>query len=317
MTHTSSLPVPDVSPNTSEDRESRGRSLADELWRAADIGSDLAKLPRGQTYRVILSSTAGGGLNPRQDGLYDAFVKGRDGKIVATARLSKVTTGLLTSAGMLAGHAMLAQISAQLQAVQQDVDLLIKMQSSQQLGAINAQIMTLRTIDYYRPEDQRSQLNMAVAELQKALSISCAYVNDLIAAIPRPPEWNITRAIWDTSSATVNAIQRAEDAMRVVLIGLRALGEAELLLNGQEVAAKIMMRWFDQIKRLNLGEAEFLARMIPVTKPEDRYDTFWQRVTVSLDSTQAIIARFLDTDTPFSITAEVRPPEQHRGGSDA
>lgn len=281
-------------------------SLASEIGaHLPDLARKLAKMPKGTTYRVVLSRPVGGGLTPRADGLYDAFAKGPDGKIQAVARLSKVGPGFLTSATMLAGHAMLAQISSQLSMLQADVDLLLRLQVAGELGKVKAGVMTLRTIHHYDDRHRDQVLLSTVANLKLAIGTATQQAVELIRAVPEPPRTNVARSVWDTSGDTVKALDRAAEAVRVVLIGLRALGEAEVLLNNNSAAANIMRDWLrETAAQLDLGRCERLARMMPANNEQERHEVFWMKAADALADSQRYLDGLIEDDTPLRLAFE-------------
>ncbi len=72
-----------------EARDAHQVKMTRALFQTHEMAKTIATLARGDTYTVVLSRPVDGALNARADGMVDAFVKGRDGKIVAVARLQK------------------------------------------------------------------------------------------------------------------------------------------------------------------------------------------------------------------------------------
>jgi hypothetical protein len=282
-------------------------TLASEIGaNVADLGRRLAELPQGDTYRVVLSQPFGGGLNPRPDGLYDAFVIGRTGKITAVARLERMGPRFLTSATMLAGHAMLAQISSQIAALQVDVDLLLRLQVSGELGKVKAAMNSLRTLHHYGTHRDEVLLS-TIALLKEAIGIAIEQAAQLIRAVPEPPSRDILRAVWDTSPETVKALGRAREAVIIVLFGLQALGEAEVLLNENVAAAQIMRIWIENARRdLDLARSENLARMMPAKSEADRHETFWMKAAASLQNSQTYIDGLISGEVGLRIAFECK-----------
>jgi hypothetical protein len=134
-------------------------------------------------------------------------VKGPDGKLISVARLSKIGPGFLISVTMLAGHAMLAQISSQLDALQADVDLLLRLEVAGEPGKVKAAIISLRTIHLYR--SCRDQVLLStIAGLKASVGTALQQAEELIRAVPEPPGSDMRRALWDTSPDTVKALGR-------------------------------------------------------------------------------------------------------------
>jgi hypothetical protein len=168
------------------------RTLASEIAASmTDLTRRVSELPRGTTYRVVLSQPIEGGLSPRADGLYDAFIRSSDGKISAVARLSRVGPQFLTSVTMLAGQAMLAQISSQLASLQVDVNLLLRLQVAGELGKVKAAVTTLRTVQHYREGHRDQVLLSTIAGLKEAIGVAIQQAAELIRAVPKPPGLNM------------------------------------------------------------------------------------------------------------------------------
>lgn len=299
-----------ICPALDQSVEQHRATLASEVGaNMADLGRRIAEMPRGDTFRVVLSRPVGGGLHPRADGLYDAFAMGPDGKIAAVARLSRVGPRFLTSASMLAGHAMLAQISSQISALQVDVDLLLRFQVKQELGKVRSAIATLRTIQHYKHHKDQVLLH-TVAAIKEAIGVATEQAADLIRAVPEPPTANIQRLVWDTSPETVKALGRAREAVVVVLLGLQALGEAEVLLNENTAAAQIMLSWLKDAQRdLDLARCERLARMMPANNDKERHELFWMRAAAFLADARKHVERLIEDDAPLRIAFECKASE--------
>lgn len=301
------LPVSEWSAPAIDQAVHRHRaSLASEIGAyLPDLARNLVDVPKETTYRVILSRPVGSGLNPRADGLYDAFAKGSDGKTQAVARLSKVGPRFLTSVTMLAGHAMLAQISSQLSVLQADVDLLLRLQVAGERGRVKAGIMTLRTIHHYDTSHRDQVLLSTVANLKLAIGAATQQAVELIQAVPEPPRTNLWRTVWDTSPDTVNALNHAVEAVKVVLIGLQALGEAEVMLNNNFAAASIMRDWLRDIAaQLDFGRCERLARIMPAISDEDRHEIFWGKAAEALVTSPRFLDELIEEDIPLRLKFE-------------
>ncbi len=280
----------------------------------ADLGQRLSELPKGQTYRVVLSSPVDGGLNLRPDGLYDAFVKAPDGKFTAVARLQRIGPRFLTSVSMLAGHAMLAQISSQLAIMQADVDLLVRQPVVAELGVVKAQIISLRTLHHYGQHHDNVLLAI-VASLKSSIGASVQYASELIKAVPEPPQSNVRRAVWDTSADTVKALDRAKEAVGVVMVALQALGEAEVLLNENTAAAHIMHQWIAHARQtLDFAQCERLARMMPANADCDRHEVFWMRAAHGLAQAAEHVETLLSGDAPLRVAFECSAEDLMQAG---
>ncbi len=272
-----------------------------------ELARRIAELPRGDTFRVVLSQPVGGGLNLRPDGDFDAFVKNPEGTIKAVARLKRVQPAVLTSITMLAGQAMLAKISQQIAKLHVDIETLLRLQVAGELGKVKAAVTTLRTIHYYRGGHRDQVLLSTTAALKEAIGVATQQAVELIRSVPEPPRYNMHRAVWDSSPDTVKALQRARDAVVVVLFGLQALGEAEVLLNENTAAAEIMRAWIEEARRnLDFARCEHLARMIPANKREDRHEIFWMTAASTIGNMHQHISGLIAGDDPLRISFECK-----------
>ncbi len=211
--------------------------------------------------------------------MLDAFVKGKDGKIVAVARLEKAGSALMSSATTLAGHAMLVQISTQIERLQGTVEQVLAKMDAARLGKVDAALAFLAHTHHYRPEHHTPMLRNAVQTLSNVLADALRDVEQGIAAIPEPQEWNLTRAVWDTTGRTAEALDRVTASMRMVLLCLTVLGQAQLHLNDEDGAVSIMGDWLRRALDLDLARAELLARRLPVVREEERRDRILDRCT--------------------------------------
>jgi hypothetical protein len=287
-----------LSQRTEEVRETRQSVVLTELLQTKELASLSSNILRGDTYRVVLSKPIGGALNARADGMLDAFVKADDGRIIAVARLQRASSALLSSATMLAGHAMLAQISAQIDRLQGSVDQVLAKLDAERLGKVDAALMFLGHAGNYRPEHHAPMLLHAVQVTSEVLAGALRDVEQSISAVPEPQEWNLSRAFWDKTGQTAEGLDRAAGSMRTALLCLQVLGQTQLQLNGEDGAAGIMREWLARALDLPLAQAELLARRLPITAEEGRRDRFWIDVRHSLERASEQVADMLDPDRP-------------------
>lgn len=301
-----------LSQRTEEVRRTRQASVLAELLQTKELASLSSTILRGDTYRVVLSKPIGGALNARADGMLDAFVKAEDGKIIAVARLQRASSALLSSATMLAGHAMLAQIAAQMDKLQGSVDRIHTKLDAERLGKVDAALMFLSHAEDYRVEHHTPMLLHTVQVTGEVLAGALRDVEHAIGAVPEPQEWNLSRAFWDKTSQTADGLDRAAGSMRTALLCLQVLGQAQLQLNGEDGAAGIMREWLARALHLPLAQAELLARRLPVTAEEGRRDRFWIDVRHSLDRAAEQVADMLDVDR--SLISSFAVPGQELSG---
>ncbi len=291
----------------SYDRTHKHRALVASTVGAniPELASIAARTTGGGTYRVVLSNPCNGALNLRADGVYDAFVKGPDGKILSVARLKKVGPSLISSLSTLAGQAMLVEISNQLATIQADLNTVIRLQLAEPLGKVKAALNILRTIHHYQT-DQKNALLDAVSKLRDAIGVASQQAIVLITAIPMPPSSDTGRAIWN-SSATTHALDRAREAVATVLLGMQALAESEVLLNGNQAAASTLLEWVRTLQRdLNFRRCEQIARMLSANEDEHRRELFWMNVAFCLKQSEDHLAKLLADEAPFRIAFECR-----------
>lgn len=280
-------------------------AMSRELVASADLVQALSNLRPSKEYTVVLSRAVGGSLNLRPDGTYDAFVKGADGKIAAVARLQRVGPRLLTSAGMLAGHALLVQISSQLDRLQDAVSTVRDLMRAEKYGSIQgavARMATLRDDDPQLP----SELQDIVGRLSDALGQIVEMARVSMHAIPAPPETplgHMTRG----SKPTESALTAAEADVRVVLRGLNALVQAKWLLSGLENAAQMAEHWLTTVLGLPLDEAEIKARGIPATRAEERRELFWQETRRALETALERVRASASHGEPLRVEATISP----------
>jgi hypothetical protein len=275
------------------------------LSKSPDLAVNLSNLARGQTYRVVLSQPIRGSLNVRTDGILDAFVKAKDGKVLAVARLQKAGSALIGVATALAGHAMLVQISAQLDHLKSSVDQVLAKMEAQRLGKIDAKLAFLANAHHYRPEHHTPMLLDAAKVLSEELAGTIRDVRQGIALVPKPQSWNLSRAVWDTTGSTAEALDRVQSTMQAMLLCLSALGQVHQHLNDEIGAANIMDYWLNQALSLPLERAEFLARCLPIVKEEDRRDRFWIDTRRVLERMLDIVADTLDPDRPNTVQFDI------------
>ena len=162
----------------------------------------------------------------------------------------------------LAGHAMLVQVSAQIERLQGTVEqVLIKMDAAR-LGKVDAVLVFLSHAHHYRPEHQVPTLLHAAQTLSDVLGEALRDVAQGIGAVPEPQEWNLTRAVWDTTGRTAEALDRAAASMRAALMCLTVLWQVHLRLNDKDDAAGVIKDWLRRMLALPLAQAEFLARRL-------------------------------------------------------
>jgi hypothetical protein len=301
-------------------RDERRSTTLQELAKATSLAQGMSNLSREDTYRVVMSQPVRGSLHARGDGLFDAFVKSKEGKILSVARLERAGSALLSSATMLAGHAMLMQISAQIDRLQGSVDEVLARMDNARIGQINAALSYLSEQSFYKPEHRDNMLRNAVQKIDEVFHAALQDISYGIGNVPPPPAWNLTRVVWDTSGKTVEKLDQAAASMRIALLCLDAIGKTQIQLNGEDGAAGIMLNRVSMLLDLPLKQAESLARRIPVTCDEDRRDRFWIEAHHALAKTHEKLAEFLDDERPVVTRIEATgaelvgfPKSEHRG----
>ncbi len=245
-----------LSRRTVEVQEARRAEVVRALSQTQELAAIASKLGHGDTYRVVLSQPVRGGLHTRADGMLDAFVKGKDGKVIAVARLQKAGSALVSAAAALAGEAMLVQISAQIERLQGAIEQVLAKIEADRLGKVDSALAFLALAHHYRPEHHTPLLQSAEQTLRDVLAGALRDTRQGIAAVPEPQKWNLTRAVWDTTGLTEKALDRAAASMWVVLLCLKALAQVQFHLNGEEGSANIMGHWLRQALDLPLRQVE-------------------------------------------------------------
>ncbi len=311
LVNTNTLPTVDLDfqiRSIKEAEKQHQRNLMTGLFQAHELTRISAPLTRGETYTVVLSQPVRGTLNARTDGMLDAFVKEKDGKIIAVARLKQAGSALLTSAAALSGYAMLVQISTQLKGVRANIEELLCRLDAAKRGKVDSALKMLKHTKDFDPEDQRPLLRNAIGTLGQELAASHD-VKGVIDKIPEPQATIVGRVVWGNAD-TERALDRAEASARAALLCLTALGQAHLCLNEVEGAAKIMASWIRDTLDLPLAQAEFLARRLPgITTEEERRDRFWIDVRHALERALEKVEDALDPDRPTFVRFAVSGAE--------
>jgi hypothetical protein len=213
------------------------------------------------------------------DGLYLGHAKAADGKIFGNTRWVKVSTvgsRLLTTAGMITGHLLLVEISNKIDRVQKDVEAIRAALDDDRMQSLNAAIEGVNNALAARsPENKYALMHATIPDLQKAMHQTIAARKREIAEIPKPKEWNLSKALVDREPEMRSKMAIAERTLRACLEGISTLNQAYFSIGERHVGCQAAMRLISELQRADLRTVEFKARLLTPENPEDRPEELW------------------------------------------
>lgn len=149
---------------------SRGE-LLHGLKATEDFAEEISAWAAGDLYRATGQRQVILNLKPNADGSVMGWAQGSDGKFIGQARWTRATTWgsrVVSSVSVLAGHAMLVEISQKLDRIEAKVDRIKQVLDDNRREALKGAIASVTTALGCEPETARNLLAPTATPLRNA-----------------------------------------------------------------------------------------------------------------------------------------------------
>jgi hypothetical protein len=283
-------------------RARRNRAdLLQGLKAADDLAKQISTWAKGDLYRASGRPEVILNLKPNSDGSVMGWAQGSDGKFIGQARWTTATTWgsrVVSSASVLAGHAMLVEINHKLDQIEAKVDRVKQSLDDDRRQRLQASIDSVSTALACELETARDLLISSANDLRTAILQEIQALSRQIEQTPMPSRRHTVRAVWDISLETRQQLLVAESSLLAVLHGLRALMQLYLGLGEDRAAWATAHELLVQLSEVGLKAAWWKARHL---LPNDLYDApevFWTRAIASLTDARDRTMAFSQGDLP-------------------
>jgi hypothetical protein len=154
-------------------RARRNRAdLLQGLKAADDLAKQISTWAKGDLYRASGRPEVILNLKPNSDGSVMGWAQGSDGKFIGQARWTTATTWgsrVVSSASVLAGHAMLVEINHKLDQIEAKVDRVKQSLDDDRRQRLQASIDSVSTALACEPETARDLLISSANDLRTAI----------------------------------------------------------------------------------------------------------------------------------------------------
>ena len=269
-------------------------------WRAGDLYS------ASGNPEVILN------LKQNSDGSVMGFAHGSDGRFIGHARWTMATTWgarVISSASILAGHAMLVEISQKLDRIEAKVDRIKQALDDDRRQELKGAIDSVQSALLVRESEiGRGLLMAAAAPLQIAIRKELQALKRAIARAPMPPRSHAEGFVWDKAPQTREGLLSAESSFLAALQGIRTITHLYIALGEDTVAWESTHRLLTQLSEAELDDAWWKARNLRPTDCNDQPEAFWTRaMAIAVEGRTQALA-FAQDAVP-SLRLSLRPSE--------
>lgn len=286
------LPVPsdfsdDRLPEPLRSKAALGRAeVLDALRATPEFAGVMKAWLEGDTYRAVGSRKVLMNLYRNPDGSVLGVAQGADGRFIGQARwvkVSSVGSRLLSSATMLAGHAMLLEISRKLDRVEHKVDRIAQALRDDRREGLRGAIDAVHNALSCRTETAAALLAGAATPLITHIRQEIRALQRDIDALKPMPEWHITKAINDPSDDIRRALRVCERSFLAIGEGIRTVGQLYVGLDEPRTAWTAMGALVEELSGVGLDKAERRARQLQPTRAHPWPDRFWMEAQRALD----------------------------------
>ncbi|MBP2297096.1 hypothetical protein [Azospirillum rugosum] len=245
----------------------------------------------GDAYRAVGARTVLMNLYRNPDGSVLGVAQGADGRFIGQARWVKVSgvgAKLLSSATMLAGHAMLLELSRKLDRVEHKVDRIAQALRDDRREGLRGAIDAVHNALSCRTETAAALLAGAATPLITHVRQEIRALQRDIDALRPMPEWHITKTFNDPSDDIRRALRVCEQSFLAIGEGIRTVGQLYVGLDEPKTAWTAMGALFEELSGVGLDKAERRARQLQPTRPHPWPDRFWMEARRALDEVRLL-----------------------------
>ena len=278
----------DIPPVLRQQAKDCRREVVQIFQASADLMKDI-HLWTVETYRPIGPAKVVANLYEYADGSVLGIAKGPDGKIIGQARWVKgaaVTSRLAGSVAMLAGQAMLVQISQSLNRIEDKVDRILQALVDDRRAALNSAIKGVGdALKAGSPEISKGLLLNTAPQLRAAIEAEIQALRRIIDDVPEPDSHVriMGRDIFNGASDTRGKLAASENGLLAVLEGVRAMVTLYTALNETKLGWSIAETLFTELSTLDLKSLRRKARCIPMTGDQPWPEVFWEHAIEAVE----------------------------------
>lgn len=251
-------------------------------------------------YRVILQRHSDSALAPNGR-VFNAFVRGPDGRIREAAKLARIGPNLLNIVGTIAGQALLVEIKTELAALNSKLDDIVANQESETRGPIEALVTQLKLWDRESEAEQRSSLTTMSQTATERLGVVIEQLNHRLVSIESPNSpW--MPANLDSNHQKVRAsLHRAYRSIETFGLALRVFSEIQTLRHGSDYAAQALLEHCAKLNWQALERAEALALIVNYLQTKDVSSQPWRDAADAIRNARDCAASYLDPHRVISL----------------
>lgn len=287
------------------------------LKASEDLVRGIKEWTTGDLYKATGKRQVLMQLQRNADGSVMGYARDAKGRFIGHARWVKTTTvasRLALSVGMLAGHALLVEISRKLDRIERKVDRIEQILRSNTREALKAAIEGVYfAIDVSSSDNKRHLLTNLILSLHTVIKQEIGLLKLQIQQAPEPPQKFIKGLVWDTSPETRQALLSCEESLVAILEGVRAIGTAALALEEPRFAWSIVAALLRNLEEgVPLDHARILARRILPRENELWPELPWSNALEVIPQSRAVVeAKLIELDEqgPEYLELELREDE--------
>lgn len=305
-------------PKALSKRADRGRTDIVQVLRASqDLAAAIQDWRGGDLYRPTASKPVLMNLYRYPDGSVGGFAQASNGQIIGQAKWVKATAmgaRVAASATMLVSHAMLFEISRNLDRIETKIDSIRQALDDDRRQALKGAISTVETaLMVEDTSNARGLLYGAATPLRSAIEQEIVALLREINSIPQPPRKHIVGVVWDQSKKADKALAKCEGSVLAIFEGIRAICYLYLALDEPRSAWEVVADLMGRLSAVKLEAAKDKARMLRVSPGGSWPEQFWVQAidAINMSCEQAIefVATTKTSEENLPLTIELLPEE--------
>ncbi len=275
------------------------RGMLQALGGCQEFGKLAAVITQADAYSPTGPSNVLLNLHKNADGSVLGIAR-RNGKIIGQARWIKTTeigARVITSAALLAGHAMLIDISMKLDRIETKVDYIAKLLNTIVWKNLEGDISAVTTaLSLTKAENKTAVLTATTPKLESDLKVCIKALTDDIAGMPSTPDFAIVKLVNDPSKAIRQTLVKSEASFAYILLGIKALAQLYVGIGEQKAAWCAMERLFEELEKVGIDRAERKARMLEYSKHDPFPERFWTDARSLISETLMMVRQNIELD---------------------
>ena len=295
-----------------EKTDSARKDLLQGFGGCQEFAKLAGKLTAADTFTPTGSANIILNLHRNADGSFLGVAK-KNGKFIGHAHWVKATgigARIVGSVAMLAGHAVLIDISMKLSRIESKLDGIEKLLNAIIWKSLEGDIYSVaRALSLKKQENVSAILASTAPKLESDLRICIKTLANDIAGLKEIPEWHITRVVNDPTEEVLATLAKSETSYAYVMHGIRALGQLYVGLGEPEAAWQAMDSLLEDVSKVGLERAEWMARKVLPTVATPFPERFWMTAQTEVKAVLESVRRQAQDDGECAIEVEFTPEE--------